>query len=175
MNLTNVFLIFRREVRDQLRDRRMLFMMFILPLLLYPLMGISWMQLTQFLKQHVARVLVIGAPKLKEYPPLLKDGTINPEWMKDLGEIELHLEPLPPGVTKLPAEQIEDARRRVNDQEYDVVVAFPPTFAAELQAFHQWLLANRAGAGNGEIELHMLVVVKGKRTHAVANRYAQRF
>ena len=34
----NVWTIFRREVRDQLRDRRTLFMVFALPLLLYPIL-----------------------------------------------------------------------------------------------------------------------------------------
>ncbi len=41
MNLHNVKLILLREIRDQLRDRRTLFMIFVLPLLLYPLLGMS--------------------------------------------------------------------------------------------------------------------------------------
>ncbi len=39
MNWSNVKLIFLREVRDQLRDRRTLFTIAVLPLLLYPLLG----------------------------------------------------------------------------------------------------------------------------------------
>ena len=39
MTFTNIKLILAREVRDQLRDRRTLFMIFVLPVLLYPLLG----------------------------------------------------------------------------------------------------------------------------------------
>ena len=45
MNWRNVGLIFQREVLDQLRDRRTLFMVAVLPILLYPLLGKSDMSL----------------------------------------------------------------------------------------------------------------------------------
>ena len=45
LNWRNVFLILRREIRDQLRDRRTLFMIAILPLILYPAMGLGIYQL----------------------------------------------------------------------------------------------------------------------------------
>ncbi len=41
MRRSTILVIFRREVRDQLRDRRTLFMIFVLPLLLYPILGIG--------------------------------------------------------------------------------------------------------------------------------------
>jgi sodium transport system permease protein len=43
-NWHNVRWILFREVRDQLRDRRTLFMIAVLPLLLYPLLGMSLFQ-----------------------------------------------------------------------------------------------------------------------------------
>ena len=46
MNFTNVRLILAREVRDQLRDRRTLFMIFVLPVLLYPLLGTAYFQMS---------------------------------------------------------------------------------------------------------------------------------
>ena len=55
MNWHNVKLIFLREVRDQLRDRRTLFMIFVLPLLLYPLLGMSFFQVVQFMREHLPR------------------------------------------------------------------------------------------------------------------------
>ncbi|MDR1493403.1 MAG: ABC transporter permease subunit [Planctomycetaceae bacterium] len=55
----HIFLLFQREVRDQLRDRRTLFMMFVLPLLLYPMTGIVFFQTGQFARQTAGRVLVI--------------------------------------------------------------------------------------------------------------------
>src|SRR5476651_1623640 len=74
MNWSNVKLIFTREVRDQLRDRRTLFMIAVLPLLLYPLLGMSVFQVTQFMREHAMRVLVIGAPTASELPPLVEDN-----------------------------------------------------------------------------------------------------
>ena len=46
MNWRNVKLIFWREVSDQLRDRRTLFMVILLPLFLYPIMGVGMMEMT---------------------------------------------------------------------------------------------------------------------------------
>ena len=70
MNWSNVRLILGREIRDQLRDRRTLFMIAVLPLLLYPLLGMSFFQVTQFMREHPIRVLVVGAPDSPELPPL---------------------------------------------------------------------------------------------------------
>ena len=61
MNHSNVKLIFLREMRDQLRDRRTLFLIAVLPLLLYPLLGMSFFQLSQFLRKHGRQSgLVVG-------------------------------------------------------------------------------------------------------------------
>jgi sodium transport system permease protein len=66
-----VWLIFRREVRDQLRDRRTLFMVFALPILLYPMLGLALMKLAVALDQKPRTVVVVGAEHLPESPPLL--------------------------------------------------------------------------------------------------------
>ncbi len=71
MNWSKILLILQREIRDQLRDRRTLFMIFVLPILLYPFMGITWIQLLQFTREHPTDVLVIGAEQLPDTPPLL--------------------------------------------------------------------------------------------------------
>ncbi len=66
MSWTNVKLIFGREVRDQLRDRRTLFMIAVLPLLLYPLLGMSFLQVMQFMQERPTKVLVIGDEQLQD-------------------------------------------------------------------------------------------------------------
>src|ERR1700722_8970750 len=73
MNRANVKLILLREVRDQLRDRRTLFMIAVLPLLLYPLLGMSFFQIAQFMRERPTKVLIVGLPKLEDLPPLV-DG-----------------------------------------------------------------------------------------------------
>src|SRR4051812_27987685 len=70
MNWSNVRLIMAREVRDQLRDRRTIFMIAVLPLLLYPLLGMSLFQISQFMREQATRVLVVGAPQVPGIPPL---------------------------------------------------------------------------------------------------------
>ena len=56
---SNVNTIFRREVRDQVRDRRTLFMIFILPMLLYPILGIGMVRMTQAFEEKPRTVAVV--------------------------------------------------------------------------------------------------------------------
>ena len=53
MKWSNVFLIYSRELRDQLRDRRTLFTVLVLPLVLYPLMGMALLQTAQFVANGI--------------------------------------------------------------------------------------------------------------------------
>ena len=72
MRWSNLFVIFRREVRDQIRDRRTLFMIFVLPILLYPILGIGVIKFASALEQKPRLVVVVGAEYLPEDPPLLE-------------------------------------------------------------------------------------------------------
>src|SRR3954471_16441613 len=73
LSWANVYVIFRREVRDQLRDRRTLFMIFVLPMLLYPLLGIGAVQLASSFEQKPRTVVLVGAENLPPAPPLLNE------------------------------------------------------------------------------------------------------
>src|SRR4051794_33796016 len=75
----NVWVIFRREVRDQVRDRRTLFMVFVLPILLYPMLSFGVVQFSAAFEKKPRTVLVLGAEHLPERPPLLnarRDGFV---------------------------------------------------------------------------------------------------
>ena len=72
MNWQNVKLIFLREVRDQLRDRRTLFVILVLPLLLYPALGIGMVQMTLLVHEQPRTVVILGEKHLP--PPQLLDG-----------------------------------------------------------------------------------------------------
>ena len=72
MNLKNIRLIFLREVRDQLRDRRTLFMVAVLPLLLYPALGIGMLQMTLLFTEQPRTVVILGEKHLPQ--PQLLDG-----------------------------------------------------------------------------------------------------
>ncbi len=122
---TNIGLIFRREVRDQLRDRRTLFMIAILPLLLYPLMAMAFLQVTQFLKRHPSKVLVVSQSPLPTDPPLVIDGSVP--WLNaseaELLEIEYMETEFPS-----PAKAAAQASAMIDDRTFDAVVCFPPRF-----------------------------------------------
>ncbi len=90
MRWSNLLVIFRREVRDQIRDRRTLFMIFVLPILLYPMLGIGSLKFAEALEQKPRVVVVVGAEFLPSSPPLLNpsgDG-FNPAFFDSPGEAE---------------------------------------------------------------------------------------
>jgi len=77
MSWKNVQLIFLREVRDQLRDRRTLFMVAVLPLLLYPLLGVGMVQMTVTFSEQVRRVVIVGADQIPA-PSLIQNHRLDP-------------------------------------------------------------------------------------------------
>lgn len=84
MNWHNVRLIFFREVLDQVRDRRTLFMILVLPVLLYPAMGVGIVPLIQFAEQP-RTLVVLGADALPD-PPLVDGDHLAAEWFRDPGD-----------------------------------------------------------------------------------------
>ncbi len=148
MNWSNVLLIFRREVRDQLRDRRTLFTVLVLPLLLYPLLGAVFLQIAQFLRQHPARALVIGAEHLPEQPPLLVEGNFAPNISQEIKGALLKLTLLPADAQESLSAVKTRAQTELKGGKYDVVVYFPPDFAEKLAEFRAEL--HRLGKKNAE-------------------------
>ncbi|MFN9853725.1 MAG: hypothetical protein ACK57P_18080, partial [Planctomycetota bacterium] len=60
MNWTRIQLIFFRELRDQLRDRRTMFTICVLPILLYPLTGLMMLQLAQVKTPQRMFISIVG-------------------------------------------------------------------------------------------------------------------
>lgn len=79
MNWKNTRLIFRRELNDQWRDRRTIFTILVMPLVLYPLMGMALLQTAQFMHQAPPRVLVVGSELLENHPGLLNRDGFHPD------------------------------------------------------------------------------------------------
>jgi sodium transport system permease protein len=81
MNWTHVKLIFQREIRDQLRDRRTMFTIFFLPLLLYPLMGMLMFEVAQFHRDGRVTIGIVGSSHLQSELPLLsEDSDAKVDW-----------------------------------------------------------------------------------------------
>jgi sodium transport system permease protein len=146
MTIRNVRLILGREIRDQLRDRRTLFMIIVLPILIYPLMGLSVLQIEQFKHERPTEVLVVGARMLADLPPLVENKRFAARLFADPAEQELlELSFAPdeprPGAGRPPTRGGEDARtaawRAVQAGEFDAALCFPDDFAQRLQLFRQ--------------------------------------
>ncbi|MEM6472078.1 MAG: ABC transporter permease subunit/CPBP intramembrane protease [Planctomycetota bacterium] len=69
--LSAIWLIYLREMKDQLRDRRTLFTIAVLPILLYPLLGMLLLQIAQFTRQSETSICFVGSENLPEAPVLL--------------------------------------------------------------------------------------------------------
>ncbi len=147
MNWNNVKLIFSREMRDQLRDRRTLVLIAVVPVLLYPLMGMTIFQLSQFLSDTAAKVLVVGEDELADHdwlPPLMRESQFHPKLFdepieRDNLELATTLESKEEGAA-LEKLTLEQARQRLAAGEAQVVLYFPEGFGERLELARQSLV-----------------------------------
>ncbi|REK18661.1 MAG: CPBP family intramembrane metalloprotease [Planctomycetota bacterium] len=146
MNWSIVKLILGREIRDQLRDRRTLFMIAVLPILLYPLLGMSFFQVMQFMREHAIRVLVVGAPDDPQLPPLVDGERFAGDLFSDESDVDLlkvkEKSTFDAGADDSPP--IEMAERAMREGPYDVVVYFPPDFSNQYRQFRESLEQERS-------------------------------
>jgi sodium transport system permease protein len=158
MNWRNVRLIYAREIRDQLRDRRTLFMIAVLPLLLYPLLGMSVFQLSQFLRKSEPKVLVIGSEQLAQspdLPKLFKDGRFVADLFDDPHSatwLDVEFADGPSAGSGTPASNqaalLQSAKKRLKSGDVQVVLHFPPDFGERLRDLYSQISA-RGGSRNG--------------------------
>ena len=152
MNLRNVKLVYAREMRDQLRDRRTLFLIAVLPLLLYPLLGMSFFQLSQFLRNNASKVLVLGEEQLAEshwLPDLLHEDRFVSSWFVSVDDSKsLQVirpdelwkdEEIPQGKRLL-----EASRQAIEQGDVQVVLYFPPGFGERLEEVRSALMNRSA-------------------------------
>ena len=146
MNWLNVKLIWQREVRDQLRDRRTMFMIFVLPLLIYPFLGMTSLQVAQFVREHATSVLILGREELPADQQLIDGRRFHAELFSDAQQTRLldlyfpddeldrpQFESLS-NETRLAALE-KQAREAVRERRYEVVLLFPPGYDERLQNF----------------------------------------
>jgi sodium transport system permease protein len=92
MNFKNVRLVFLREVRDQIRDRRTLFMIVILPLLLSPGLAIGMVEISFLIKEQPRTIVVLGTENLPANPPLIKGDRFDARWFSIPDDVDkLHV------------------------------------------------------------------------------------
>jgi sodium transport system permease protein len=172
MQWSNVKLIFLREVRDQLRDRRTLFMIAVLPLLLYPLIGMSLFQVSQFMREQESKILVVGKPDLEGLPPLFDGDQFKERWLAETDKKKSHLykitfRPYADVADARDAGKVErDIREEVQRGDYQIAVEFPANFRQKLDALRTEL-ADREKSPEAEPE--PLNVPKPKIVYTTAN------
>ena len=135
MNWRHIQLIYHREMRDQLRDRRTLFTIAVLPLLLYPLIGLLMMQVAQFNREYSVRIRIIGQENWPASMPLIdadRKLVVGPNATELSRLIEITTEPWPSDVKTL-----EELRQRsiaaVHADLVDAVLIVKPDFAQQMQ------------------------------------------
>lgn len=138
-----VWLIYAREMRDQLRDRRTLFTIAVLPILLYPLVGTLLLQIAQFTQGQDTSVVIVGTENLDNAPELIDGETISKKWTvnadADRWKTALYTwEEMAEGVQEDPADQpafsnavMEPVQSWIRYGTYDVAVVIPPNFIAD--------------------------------------------
>lgn len=82
MSWKNIKLVFLREVRDQLRDRRTLFMITVLPVLLYPMLGLGIVEMMLTFSEQQRVVVILNADDLPTAPSLLDENGIRKDWFE---------------------------------------------------------------------------------------------
>jgi sodium transport system permease protein len=152
MNWKTVKHIFHRELRDQLRDRRTLFTIAVLPLLMYPLLGMVFLQMANFSKEHPSKIRIFGAENLPAENPLIVDEQFShnfadasaQELMQlelaqkdDLWQAAIEMEERQSSnldTAQLPADQeTQNSLQRLLDASgVDCLVVFPKDFATEI-------------------------------------------
>jgi sodium transport system permease protein len=156
MSWKNIRLIFQREVRDQLRDRRTLFTITVLPLVLYPLLGMSFLQVTQFMQEHPTRVELRGSEWLPKSPALLAESHFADPWCNERERELLNLQIVasrtettgsePTSASQVSQEdQASQARREIESGKYDAILLIPPHFAEQLEEFRKSLTERASG------------------------------
>lgn len=151
MNWRHVHLIYLREMRDQLRDRRTLFTITVLPLLLYPLLGMLMMQVAQFKREQTARVHIVGIDNWPTDAPLVVPSDAvkgqvgfraGENSHKDAALVEVEADPWPADASI--DEVILSARHSLASSDFDVVLVVEPQFTE--------LLAQRRAAATDPTE-----------------------
>ncbi len=121
-------------------------MIFVLPLLMYPLLGMSILQVSQFLREQPTKVLIVNLPKLNDLPQLVVDNHFNPEWLTDPAQqrlFELLLSsdntPSTSGTPSPQANMADQVRQAILNNDYQAAVVFPPDFDEQLAQFRATL------------------------------------
>lgn len=119
MNWRNIMVVFRKELKDSLRDRRTLFATIVLPIVMFPLMTLGFgtlaMQSVKKMQKEAqtqgSTIMILGATNAPVISATLSNS---------------------PGLKVVPF--ADDYVQRINDKKLRAAVEFPPGFEAALES-----------------------------------------
>jgi sodium transport system permease protein len=113
MSLHNSLIVYRKELRDMLRDKRTIRSMVIIPVIAFPLL--FW---------GIGKIMssVMGEAQSETAPIMVKGGGNSPKIMEALSKV--------PGIKVLPYQ--DDAKQEVSDKKIRAVVDIPDGFDAAM-------------------------------------------
>jgi len=192
VNWSRVGLVFHRELRDQLRDRRTLLLQFVLPVLLYPAIGIGMLQMTLLFAEQPRTVVILEANSLPDLPgqPLLDGNLFAERWFdkpEDSATLAVINDATPPPSEEA-AKQLKTARRvrqrfdatsgrdtriatMLDDAGIDVLVLVPENLAANVRRIDE-AIRNRSPV-NGD-HAGPKILVGGTEKSMIASRRVRR-
>ena len=129
MRWSNIKLIFMRELIDQLRDRRTLFMIMVLPILLYPSIGIGMFSFFKVFSEQPRQVVVVGRDFLPETPPLINGDRFVADLFK-----------MPDDADKLQIVSPDDAEVKLRNGEVQLILVVPPDIRQRIAEGHEFEL-----------------------------------
>ena len=162
LDLRKIRIVFQRELRDQLRDRRTLFMVMALPVLLYPALGIGMLQMAVVFSEKPRTVVMLGSESLPS-PQLMDGPAFATRWFSDPTDAQrLTVETTGRSNTSPEsAERLSDARsiRKLFDQRSELIgtddlVSPPPEKVQELQRLNELINVRLRDSG-----IDVLVVI----------------
>jgi sodium transport system permease protein len=150
--MRGIFVVFKKELLDTIRDRRTLIAMVLVPLLLFPVIfvGSNWLVQSQMeeAEQETLKVAVLSEGKQDPTPAFRKQVAAAPN-------VEV-ADPMP----------MDTARARVRDGEVDAAVVFASSFRQRVEA-------KRAGTVDLIYETDDEFDVLVNRIRPLLNRYEQ--
>ncbi len=118
MKLRNIWIVYRKELRDSLRDRRTLVAMIVVPILIMPLLTIGSLVLV---------TMIIGEAKKEVSTVMILGGADSPRTMNDLRNVK----------TIAVQEGTADYVQKISDKKVRAAVEIPSGFDAALAGNEQ--------------------------------------
>ena len=173
VRLSAVWLIYAREMRDQLRDRRTLFTIAVLPIMLYPLVGMLLLQVAQFSQKSETTVCLVGTENLGHAPTLIEGDHFADELSDKSDTLQLVSYRWDELSSDRPLQ--DKANDWIRTGAFDVVVLVPPGFAkaSESSRGPQATLPKEvAGAAKVENQMQLLYNVGDDESTVAHGRVA---